>query len=375
MLLVGGDALAQPRARKFDEFTVGIGSPVPQWMKSYDEQHKEFESRIARYARQLRKEKARAHIIGYSRRVLEWEWHDRSVGEMRAGQAKSELSRHGFAEAGVVALDGGFRETAATELWIVPRGAQPPAPTPSVRPEDVAYCPFVRVEGAPFVPVPSGALEFRASVKSKDGKIQPTFSWQVSRGKIVSGQGTNTIAVEVPEGSSGDVVARVDVGGYSLECPLTSTAVVSKTTYGVGHFKFDEYEDICPGDEKARLDNLAIELQNNPSLRAYVIFYGGRCYSSCMLDYPRHRPRRPRKGEAAKRAARIKQYLVSTRGLDPERISVNDGGHRESWTAELWIVPGGANPPAPTPTVQAEDILYGKGSPTKREFALGCMGG
>ncbi|HZB43848.1 MAG TPA: hypothetical protein VE360_01320, partial [Pyrinomonadaceae bacterium] len=101
----------------------------------------------------------------------------------------------------------------------------------------------------------------------------------------------------------------------------------------------------------------------------------GRCYSSCMLDYPRHRPRRPRKGEAAKRAARIKQYLVGTRGLDPERIFVIDGGHRESWTAELWVVPGGANPPAPTPTVQAEDIRYGKGSPTRREFALGCMGG
>jgi len=375
MLLVGGDAFAQPRARKFDEFTVGIGSPEPRWFKSYEEQGKEFKLRIARYARQLRKERARPFIIAYSPRVVEWEIYNRSVGDMRAGQAKSELSGHGFDYESINAVDGGFREVAATELWIVPPGAQPPSPTPTIRPEGVAYCPYVGFRSLPYVPKPNSPLEFKAVVESNDKKIQPTFEWKVSQGRIVRGQGTDTIAVEVPDEASGDVIARVEIGGYSLECPVTSTTAISKTTFGVSHFEFDEYGDICSGDEKARLDNLAIELQNNPEFQLYVIFYGGRCYSSCGYDYPRHRPRRPRKGEAEARAARIKPYLVNTRGLDPERIFTINGGHRESWTAELWIVPKGAKPPVPTPTVQPEDIEYRTGRPGKREFLLGCLGG
>ena len=375
ILLTGGSALAQPKARKFDELTVGIGSPEPRWFKSYEEQDKELKLRIARYARQLRKERARPYIIAYSPRVVEWEIYNRSIGDMRAGQAKSELSAHGFDYESTNAVNGGFREVATTELWIVPPGAQPPPLTPTVKPEDVAYCPFVSVRSLPYVPKPSSPLEFKAIVESYDKKIQPTFEWKVSQGQIVSGQGTDTIAVEVPDGASGDVIARVDVGGYSLECPITTTTAISKTTFGVSHFKFDEYGDICSGDEKARLDNLAIELQNNLEFQVYVIFYGGRCYSSCGYDYPRHRPRRPRKGEAEARAARIKPYLVNTRGLDPERIFVINGGHRESWTAELWLVPKGAKPPVPTPTVQPEDIKYRTGGPTKREFLLGCMGG
>ena len=375
ILLASGSALAQPKARKFDEFTVGIGSREPRWFRRYDEQDNAFKLRIARYARQLRKERARPFIIAYSPQVVEWDIYNRSIGDMRAGQAKSELSGHRFEYESINAVNGGFRETATTELWIVPPGAQPPSPIPTVRPKDVAYCPFVRVKSLPYVPKPNGPLEFKAIVESNDKTIQPTFEWKVSQGKIVSGQGTDTIAVEVPDGASGEVIAKVDVGGYSLECPITATTAISKTTVGVSHFKFDEYGAICSEDEMARLDNLAIALQNNPEFQAYVIFYGGRCYSSCEDDYPRHRSRRPRKGEAEARAARIKPYLVDSRGLEPDRIFVLNGGHRESWTAELWIVPKGAKPPTPKPTVQPEDIEYRTGRPTKREFLLGCMGG
>jgi len=373
-LFTGGNALAQSNARKFDEFTIGIGSLEPRWFKSYEEQDKEFKSRIARYAKQLQIEKARPYIIAYSPRIVEWEIYNRSIGDMRASQAQSELSGHSFDFKSINAVNGGFREVAITELWIVPLGAQPPPLTPTVRPEDVGYCPYVRVRSLPYVPKPNSPLEFKAIVESNDKKVQPTFTWKVSQGKIINGQGTDTIAVEIPDGASGDVIVKVDIGGYSLECPILATTSISKTTIGVSHFKFDEYGDICSGDEKARLDNLAIHLQNIPEAQAYVIFYGGRCYSSCGYDYPRHRPRRPRKGEAEARAARIKPYLVNTRGLDPERIFVMNGGHRESWTAELWIVPKGSQPPAPTPTVQPEDIEYRKARPTKREFLFGCMG-
>jgi len=40
--------------------------------------------------------------------------------------------------------------------------------------------------------------------------------------------------------------------------------------------KFDEFPDIARNDEKARLDNFAIELQNDPTATAYVVVYPGR---------------------------------------------------------------------------------------------------
>ncbi len=132
----------------------------------------------------------------------------------------------------------------------------------------------------------------------------------------------------------------------------------------------DAYGDICCEDEMARLDALAIELQNSPHFRVYIIYYGGRRYSSCY----NHRPRIPRRGEAEARAARIKPYLVNQRGLDSERIVVLSGGFREPWTAELWIVPRGARPPVPTPTIQPRDIRYRRGRVTRREFRQQCEG-
>jgi hypothetical protein len=135
---------------------------------------------------------------------------------------------------------------------------------------------------------------------------------------------------------------------------------------------FDRYQQICEEDEKARLDNFAIQLMYETEAKAYIIFYSGRCYSTCSLDYPRHRPHAPRKGEAQQRANRIKPYLVESRGMDPDRIVVIDGGHRESWEAELWIVPKGAPEPPISPTVKPEDIIYKKGRVTERELRTGC---
>ena len=139
--------------------------------------------------------------------------------------------------------------------------------------------------------------------------------------------------------------------------------------------KFDEFADVCCEDEKARLDNFAIELQGNPNATGYIIFYGGQRYPSCWYGGRRHAARRPRFGEAEARAARMKPYLTNTRGLDPKTIVVLNGGFRKSWMAELWVVPNGAKPPSPTPTLLRKDIRYRNGKVTRREFQLQCVEG
>lgn len=145
-------------------------------------------------------------------------------------------------------------------------------------------------------------------------------------------------------------------GGHS---PLAQSSHEAK--------KFDKFGNICCEDEKARLDNFAIQLLKEPEAQGYIIFYEGRRYASCYDS----RARIPRRGEAAARIARVKPYLVDTRGVDARRIVVINGGYREEWTAELWIIPKGATPPNPSPTLAAKDIRFRKGKIPKDAYE--CM--
>jgi len=134
-----------------------------------------------------------------------------------------------------------------------------------------------------------------------------------------------------------------------------------------GAREFDKFGSICCEDEKARLDNFAVHLQNEPEAQGYIIFYEGRRYSSCY----NRRARIPRRGEATARAARMKPYLTDARGLDAKRVIIINGGYREEWTAELWIMPKGTKPPKPTPTLEAKDIKFRRGKIGKQEYE--CM--
>ena len=123
--------------------------------------------------------------------------------------------------------------------------------------------------------------------------------------------------------------------------------------------KFDEFGDLNCEDEMARLDNFAIQLQNNPSDTGYIIFYGGQ----------RFRGRLPKRGEAAARAARLKPYLVGRRGLPSSRVIVIDGGYRAQWLVELWLNPAGMSPPQPDPhRLPIEKIKFRKGTARARDF-------
>jgi hypothetical protein len=335
----------ESKARRFDEFMVGIGSPR-HWSENSDKENKDIKIRLQRYAKQLRIEHARAYIIGYSPRIRKWENYDRSYGEMRAGEAKSQLSEF-FDPRRITSIDGGFREVATTELWIVPPGAKPPQPTPTVRPEEVSQCPFLLVTGASYIPKPSGPLEFKAEIESNDPRIRPTFTWRVSKGEIVSGQGTDTIEVEVPTGATGGIVAMVSLGGYSLECPLETLSATASTVVGVRHFLFDEFGNINCEVEALRLDNLANTLLNYPNLQVHIVFYGGRTGS---------------RNYALARAARMKSYLVQTRGLKDARIFTLDGGYRNEVSGELWLSSRGTTAPPLSPTVDKKYVRE-KGRP------------
>jgi hypothetical protein len=96
--------------------------------------------------------------------------------------------------------------------------------------------------------------------------------------------------------------------------------------------KFDEYANIPFADEKERLDNLAIQLQNEPESVGYLIFFWGRNLAPAA---------------AKARADRAKNYLATKR--DMKRIVIVNGGRREEFALELYVQHRDLPPPMPYP--------------------------
>jgi hypothetical protein len=111
--------------------------------------------------------------------------------------------------------------------------------------------------------------------------------------------------------------------------------------------KFDEFDDIQASDLIARLDNLAIHLQNEPNAKAFLIVY---------------RARRDLPGLSNRYAQRMKGYLIHSRGVPPERIVTVDGGVASCLVQELWIVPPGTTPQPRT------DVLLSSYHPSVYKF-------
>jgi hypothetical protein len=207
-------------------------------------------------------------------------------------------------------------------------------------PAPVIACPTVSVS-CPDTGTVGTPVRFTANVSGGDPGVTPTFNWTVSAGTISSGQGTSSITVDTTGVAGGTTItATVDVGGYDRSCSTSSSCTVNFPRVAVPR-KIDEYGNIRFNDEKARLDNYAIELQNDPTSQGYLICYGGR---------------RGRAGEAQRRCDRAKDYLVTTRGIDSSRIVTVDGGYKEELTVELWIVPSGATPPTASPTIDPSEV-------------------
>lgn len=96
-------------------------------------------------------------------------------------------------------------------------------------------------------------------------------------------------------------------------------------------------------EAKAILDDVALRLQREPDSKAVIV---GNC------EQAENKPARTRRGAppaepgvcrlAEERAVNAKAYLTQEKGIDPGRIEVRTG-NADARTAEIWIVPSGAN--------------------------------
>src|SRR6185436_12849728 len=210
---------------------------------------------------------------------------------------------------------------AFSSVAVMVTACPPPPPEPPSCPTVSVTCPDAATENVP--------VTFTANLSGGTTGIKPIYNWTVSAGRIISGQGTETISVDTAGLAGQTIRATLDVGGYGAPCPASCTVSIP---IEIKPRKFDEYYDIARNDEKARLDNYAIQLQSEPGAQGYIIVYPSR---------------KAKSDDAQARATRISDYLVNSRGIDASRFTITMGAPRDGWMFELWIVPQGAQPPVP----------------------------
>ena len=217
-----------------------------------------------------------------------------------------------------------------------------PLPPPPKSP-----CPYPVNVSAPSSVTEGEIITYAADV-TYGGTAGLKYNWTISpsSARILSGAGTPTITVDSTGLGGQRIIATlsVDDGSPDPACAQTAQAVSAVAAMEKKILvarEFDECNNCTFDDQKARLDNLAIELQNDPAMTGYVIAYGGRTSPI---------------GQTARLMTRARDYLINDRGIDGSRIVIMNGGFRESDSVELWIVPRGATPPRATPTVQAGEV-------------------
>lgn len=196
-----------------------------------------------------------------------------------------------------------------------------PPPPPPVCPNVYITCPEKVHLDQP--------VTFTSSLTGGSGNVTPNYNWNVSAGRIIEGQGTSSIKVDTTGLAGQTLRATLSMGGYPLDC--SASCAISFPVPLIGK-RFDEFREISRNDEKARLDNYAIDLQNDPSSIAYVIIYPAKS---------------GRSGQVQTQKTRIVDYLVHSRGFNAARIITIEGPPRDDAMVQLWIVPQGAPPPKP----------------------------
>ncbi|MEP6921928.1 MAG: hypothetical protein ABI967_12450 [bacterium] len=197
--------------------------------------------------------------------------------------------------------------------------------TPPPRPQPV--CPNINITCPDRVKA-GEPVTFASTLSGGSGNIPAVYYWTVSAGRIIEGQGTNQIKVDTTSLAGQTLQATLTMGGYNVDC---SASCSIQFPAPLACRKFDEYPYITRNDEKARLDNLAIELQGDPTSTAYIVVSPGQG---------------GRAGQAQTRTTRIVDYLVNSRGFDPHRIVKTVGPTRSNVMVELLTCPQGAVPPA-----------------------------
>lgn len=232
-------------------------------------------------------------------------------------------------------FDGGYREKAAVEFWIVPDDAEPPVPTPTVDRADAAACPSINVWGE-SVFNEDNTLLFTAGNYAPEKDRNYSLKWKVSGGEIVGESNLKEVKVKLNEGAK-RATAYVEIENLPYPCRKVFSA--SAAVNGKLHL-IDDFGREPNGQIRARVDAFISKVFENPKAKGYVIIYGSR--------------------KEGKKTAIMRERLIRNhytfRRVDVDSLTFIDGGYRETEAAELWLSFDANQKPVPTPTVDAKFV-------------------
>jgi hypothetical protein len=176
----------------------------------------------------------------------------------------------------------------------------------------------------PRDPSCNAPVPFLVSLNGATSDAKLSYTWTVAGGTIVSGQGTDTIMVQLDD-RAGSVTASVEVGG--LHPGADKFATCSMRTFCGSSFRaaqrVGEFGRVNWGSVTASLDAFAVQINDDTADGEILVYYDQKSLP----------------GEALRYAYRMKSYLVYSRRIDPARINVLPGGEKEKLIVELWSVP------------------------------------
>ena len=253
-------------------------------------------------------------------------------------------------------MNSRIRFIAVVYVFLVAVGshAQTEAPPPSQQnpasqqpQEKTSPCPQMQIQSQARTVREGQPVSFTARITGGDRNVTPSILWNVSAGSIRDGQGTTRIDVDsTGAGEYRAIEAEVWIGGYPPECPPQSNpfriAVVPPA------LKLDELGSLPIEEENEKL-SAAVRAAQFGNDKLYVIGYAGR-NSERMFTSTNLR--------------RMREQILRS-GFPAARLGAYDGGYREQPAFEIWVVPEGAEPPKPTPTIDRKDIVLPKVTRTR----------
>lgn len=194
-------------------------------------------------------------------------------------------------------------------------------------------CPSIEVKCPSYPQEADGPITFSANVNGAPSNAKLIYIWEVSSGRIESGQGTTEIVVDTTGTGGQTPTATLKVRGLDAACGTTASCSAPPFDPPISR-KFDQYDELSRDEERKRLEMFGEQLGNEPGSQGYIISYAGRGISLKLV-------------RAHVKAA--KTYLINRYQIEPARLVTVEGGRRKKTEYELWIVPTGAKPPKANP--------------------------
>lgn len=187
-------------------------------------------------------------------------------------------------------------------------------------------CVTIESEGGAKVFVSNEPARLNAVFNKEISTIGAKYNWKLSAGKIISGENTDSILINLKDSGGQTITATVEFEGVAGLCSKTAAF-----TFDVARLppmcSFDRWGNLTQNAVRARLDNLAVSLSE--TVREDSSFDGYITYT---------RSKNESVEDATTILKRMKRYLVKERGIPSDKIVLILFEIEENTSStEIWI--------------------------------------